>query len=45
MSDIDIRKVKDHYEIYIDGQFYASADDMREVYEELNEIENEEDNE
>ena len=35
MSIIDVRKVREHYEIYIDGQFYCACDDRDEVNEEI----------
>lgn len=38
MLDIDVRKVKEHYEIYVNGNFHASADNMQEVTEELSDI-------
>ena len=33
--NIEIRKVMEHYEIYVDGEFYCSCDNRREVDEEL----------
>lgn len=33
---IDVRNVRGHYEIYINGIFYCSCDTMEEVDEELN---------
>lgn len=35
MGTVDIQKVMDHYEVYIDGKFYCSCDSLREVDEEL----------
>lgn len=31
----EIRRVKDHIEVFLNGEFQFSADNMREVYEEL----------
>ena len=31
----EVRHVYGHYEIYIDGEFYCSADDMTEVAKEI----------
>lgn len=39
MPDIRIQKVKDHYEIYVNGQFHSSEDNMQEVTEELESME------
>ena len=33
--DVDIHKVHEHYEIYIQSKFYCSADNMKEVAEEM----------
>ena len=41
MGTVDVRKVKEHFEIYVDGKFYRSCDNLREVDEELNNYENE----
>ena len=35
LMDIDVRAVKGHYEIYINGVFYCSCDTKDEVDEEL----------
>lgn len=37
MGNLDIRKVKEHYEIYIDGEFECSCDigELRETLDEL----------
>ena len=35
---IDIRHVMEHYEVYKDGKFLFSADNLREVDEELEEL-------
>lgn len=34
-DDIDIRKVKEHYEVYRNGKFIFSADTFLEVQHEL----------
>ena len=34
-----IKHVKGHIEVYLNGQFLFSADNMQEVYEELKEME------
>lgn len=34
ISEAEIRKVKEHYEIYINGKFYASADWLSEAIKE-----------
>ena len=31
----EVRRVKDHLEVYLNGVFQFSADNMMEVYEEL----------
>lgn len=36
---IEIRKLTDHYAIYIDGRFWCTRDSMAEVTEELEEYE------
>ena len=41
MEKVDVRKVREHYEVYVDGKFYCSCDNLREVDEELNNYENE----
>ncbi len=38
--DVAIHKVRDHYEIYIQGKFYCSADNMEEVAEEMERVSN-----
>ena len=38
---IEIKKLTDHYAIYIDGEFRCSCDSMAEVTEELISIEEE----
>ena len=38
---VDIRPVYDHYEIWIDGRFHCSCDNLEEVNEEVQLIENE----
>jgi len=37
--NIEVRKVREHYEIYVNGDFYCSCDNRREVDEELSNIE------
>ena len=32
---VEVRHVMEHYEIYINGKFYCSCDNKREVDEEL----------
>ena len=39
MSNLDIRKIKEHYEIYLDGKFVCSCD-AGELSETLKEIRN-----
>lgn len=34
-TDIRIIRVQDHYEVWIDGKFYCSADTMMEAFEEV----------
>lgn len=34
----EIKQVHQHYEIYINGNFYCSADNMNEVREELEKV-------
>lgn len=34
----EIKYVYGHYEIYVNGEFYCSADDMTEVREEIEKI-------
>ena len=36
--EIDIRKEKEHYEIYIDGEFECSCESYRELRETLDEL-------
>lgn len=31
----EIRRVRDHIEVFLNGEFQFSADNMREMYEEL----------
>lgn len=31
----EIRRVRDHIEVFLNGEFQFSADNMKEVYEEL----------
>ena len=38
--DIAIHKVHEHYEIYIQGKFYCSADNMDEVAKEMENLSN-----
>lgn len=33
--DVDIHRVREHYEIYIQGKFYCSADTFAEAAEEI----------
>lgn len=33
--DIDIHKVYEHYEVYIQGKFYCSTDTLTEAIEEI----------
>lgn len=40
-SDVTILKVKDHYELYINGTFYCSADTINEAVEEYEVYNNE----
>lgn len=35
--DIDIHKAHEHYEVYIQGKFYCSADTLEEAIEEIEE--------
>lgn len=35
MKDTEVRKAGEHYEIYIDGAFYCSCDNITEVMNEL----------
>ena len=37
---IKIKKVKEHYLIYVNGKFYCSADNEKEIEEELATIQN-----
>lgn len=37
---IKIKQAKWHYEIYVDDRFYCSADNLKEVQEELATIQN-----
>lgn len=37
---IQVIKIKEHYEIYVDDAFYCSCDDLTEVEEELKELKN-----
>ena len=41
MPEIDVRKDRDHYTIYVNGQFHSTADNMTEVDEAIREIEEE----
>lgn len=41
MKNIEVNKIADHYEIGVNGQFYCSCDDMREVRDEIAKIEQE----
>ena len=41
MKNIEVNKVADHYEIGINGEFYCSCDNMREVCDEHAKIEEE----
>lgn len=34
----EVKKVHQHYEIYINGKFYCTADNMTEVREELEKV-------
>lgn len=38
MRDYEIKRVKEHYELYIDGVFYCSADTFMEAAEELEKL-------
>lgn len=38
--NIKVTQVKGHYEIYINGKFYCSADNLKEVEKELETIQN-----
>lgn len=42
MRDIDIRRVHGVYEVYVEGAFWCSCTSLREVEEELEEIERKE---
>ena len=33
--DYEVKQIHGHYEIYIDGNFYCTADNMVEVVEEI----------
>lgn len=35
MQEYEIKHVKDHYEVYINGEFYCSADNMIEAANEI----------
>ena len=35
---VQVRRVQEHYEIWVDGQFYCSCDNWTEVQEEVDEI-------
>lgn len=35
MQEYEIKHVKDHYEVYINGEFYCSADNMVEAANEI----------
>ena len=37
-NQVEIQKVKEHYEIYIDNKFYCSCDNWTEVQEELEKL-------
>lgn len=39
MANIIIKHVKEHYEIWIDDEFYCSCDNLQEVGEEIKNIE------
>ena len=39
--DIEIRKKKWYYEVYVDNQFYCSADTLHEAEQDVKEIVNE----
>lgn len=41
MGTVDVRTVREHYEVYVDGRFYCSCDNLREVDKELENYENE----
>lgn len=36
--DLDIIHVNDHYEVYIDGKFYCSADTVTEAVKEVENV-------
>lgn len=37
---IQVKQKKEHYEIYINGKFYCSVDNLKELQEELATIQN-----
>lgn len=37
-EDINIIPVHDHYEVYIDGEFYCSADSVVEAAKEIEDV-------
>lgn len=41
-SDVSIIRVKDHYEVYIKGTFYCTADTINEAVKEYEEVMNNE---
>lgn len=44
-NDIKIKKVCEHYEVRVGGQFYCSCDTIGEVLDEVFELENKEETE
>lgn len=41
MKDIEICQAREHYEIFVDGDFYCSCDNVTEVIEEIYNLEKE----
>lgn len=39
-SNWELFKVMEHYELWIDGEFWCSGDSRRECYDELEKVEN-----
>ena len=37
---VQVKQKKEHYEIYVNGKFYCSADNLKEVQEELATVQN-----
>ena len=43
MRGVRVKKVMEHYEIYVAGAFYCSCDNITEVREELERLEDDDD--